>query len=68
MQAVFRGPPGSNGTVTPTDSCLDWTSIKPEDQTLVHQVALPYHAPPCLVAYVNASVHKLFGRHLWADL
>ncbi|KAL0043699.1 hypothetical protein WJX82_003553 [Trebouxia sp. C0006] len=44
FQAVFKKPPSSNasshGSTTPTGHSQDWTSIKPEDQTLIHQMVL----------------------------
>ena len=42
MQAVFKKAPSSasssHGASTPTGVSHDWSSIKPEDQTLIHQV------------------------------
>ncbi|DBA72363.1 TPA: putative 3',5'-cyclic phosphodiesterase pde-3 [Trebouxia sp. C0005] len=44
FQAVFKKPPSSNssshGSTTPTGHSQDWSSIKPEDQTLIHQMVL----------------------------
>ncbi|DBA82086.1 TPA: hypothetical protein ACH3X1_016801 [Trebouxia sp. C0004] len=44
FQAVFKKPPSSNssshGSTTPTGHSQDWNSIKPEDQTLIHQMVL----------------------------